>query len=64
MLQEIWDSFVSMASLHGMEVESRTFMPEPQDEGLCSENRDYEGGFRFARLTKTFSNMIASSCRH
>ena len=63
-LQEIWDSFTSMAMLHGLEVESRGFEPHPGDEGLCSEDRNYEGGFIFARITKTFTNAIASSCRH
>lgn len=53
-----------MAQLHGLEVESRTFMPAPGDEGLSNDSRGYEGGFVFAKLTKIFSNAVAPSCRH
>ena len=53
-----------MAQLHGLEVESHSFTPEPEDEGLCNQSREYEGGFVFAKLTKEFSHVVAPSCRH
>ena len=63
-MQEILGAFLSMAQLHGLEVDTRSFTPEPADDGLASQSRDYEGGFVLARLTKTFSNAITAACRH
>lgn len=62
--QEIWQTFQNMAMLHGLEITSHPYVPEPEDEGLCSEDKDYEGGFIMVQLAKTYASLIAASCQH
>ena len=63
-MQSILDHFTSMVQLHGLEIEIEHFEPQPQDEGMCSASREYEGGFVITQIRKGFTNNITLECCH